>query len=66
MERFFPVSVWYGSKRAQAPMVPIEESDIPKIREELIEIKNIDLMLLGSGMIGLLLKQFLIYGILKI
>lgn len=40
MERFFPVSVWYGAKKARAPMIlPIEEKDIPQLREELKGIK---------------------------
>ncbi len=39
---FFPVSVWYGAKRARAPMVlPIEEKDIPQIKEELEGIRSL-------------------------
>lgn len=42
MNRFFPVSVWYGAKRARAPMIlPIEDEDIPQIRKELGEIKHL-------------------------
>ncbi len=41
MEKFFPVSVWYGAKRARAPMItPIEEKDIPKIEQDLKTIKD--------------------------
>jgi beta-galactosidase len=40
VERFFPVSVWYGAKKARAPMIlPIEEKDIHQIKKELEGIK---------------------------
>ena len=42
MTKFFPVSVWYGAKRARAPMIlPIEDKDIPQIRRELEGIKSL-------------------------
>jgi len=42
LNKFFPVSVWYGAKRARAPMIlPIEDKDIPQIRKDLENIKSL-------------------------
>jgi len=41
MEKYFPVSVWYGANRARAPMItPIRDEDKPKIEQDMRTIKE--------------------------
>ncbi|HPR96299.1 MAG TPA: beta-galactosidase, partial [Thermotogota bacterium] len=41
MEKFFPISVWYGANRARAPMITeIKEGDRSKIASDLSLIKQ--------------------------